>query len=115
MNKKLYPVAVAVLLSGGCGGGGGCPDIYIPVYEVNVYDSVSGDLICYQGISTKPNLESCNINIDYSEDRKSADIDVSLSGYISQTQEAVNNQTWRGGCWDSPEYTTVVDFYLIPE
>jgi hypothetical protein len=27
----------------------------------------------------------------------------------------VENQTWRSGCWDDPEYTTSMDIYLTPE
>lgn len=114
MNIKRYSVVAASLLFSGCGGGG-CPAIYIPVYEVNVYDSVSGSLICYEGISTEPGLENCDINFDYSGDGEAADISVSLSGYVTETLYMVENQSWRPGCWDNPEYTTSVDIYLAPE
>lgn len=114
MKTKLCSTAVVSLLLSGCGGGG-CPPIYVPVYEVNVYDSMSGDLICYEGISTKPDLENCDIRFDYSEDGDAADISVSLSGYATATLSMVENQTWRSGCWDNPEYTTSVDIYLTPD
>ena len=115
MNSKFCSIAVASLLFGGCGGSGGCPPIYVPIYEVNVYDLGTGELLCYEGTSSKPNLENCEIGFDYSEDGEAADITVSLQGYITQTLTMVENETWRSSCWDNPEYTTSVDIYLTPE
>lgn len=113
-KTKLYLTTLLGLPLIGCGGTGGCPAIYIPVYEVNVYDISSGELICYEGLLSKPNLENCEINFDYSEDGETADITVGLSGYTTETLYRVENQTWRSGCFDSPEYTTSVDVYLTP-
>lgn len=116
MNSKLCSIVIASLLFSGCGGSvGGCPAIFIPIYEVNVYDIATGELICSEGLSSNPNLENCEISFDYSEDGEAADITVNLQGYTTETLNMVENQTWRSGCWDSPEYTTSVDIYLTPE
>jgi hypothetical protein len=89
--------------------------IYVPIYEVSVYDSVSGSLICHHGISGNLGVESCDISFEYSEDGQAADISVSLPGYATETLHTVKNQTWRTGCWDNPEYTTSVDIDLTPD
>lgn len=114
-KTKLYLTALLSLVFSGCGGTGGCPAIYIPVYEVSVYDISSGELICYEGGSSKPNLENCEISFEYSEDGEAADITVSLPGYTTETLYQAENQTWRSGCWDNPDHTTSVDIYLTPE
>lgn len=111
MNFKLACVPLVVMLLAGCEGAT-CPAIAVPVYEVNVYDAVSGELICYEGMGSMPASHTCEISYDYSEDGESADITVSLTGFASETLVSVANETWRSGCWDNPDYTTTVDFYL---
>jgi hypothetical protein len=113
MKVQLASIAFATLIFSGCGGGG-CPTIYIPVYEINVYDSVSGTLICHEGLGTMPDVQDCEIAYSYTEDGLAADITVALPGYSTETAYSVENQTWRSGCWDNPEYTTSKDIYLTP-
>lgn len=102
--KTRLSAALVVLALEGCGGSGGCPDIYIPIYDVNVYDSVTGELICQDGFTPTP--DKCEITYDFSQNGRSADITAQAPGYQSKALKAVENQTWRSGCWDNPNYTT---------
>lgn len=85
----------------------------MPVYEVNVYDFVIGELICYDEMGWAPSASGCEITYTYSEDGTSADITVSFPGYNTVTAYSVKNQSGRPGCFDNPAYT-VQDIRLLP-
>ncbi|HEY7773739.1 MAG TPA: hypothetical protein VIC26_11195 [Marinagarivorans sp.] len=106
------PFVLSVLV--GCEGGA-CPAVAIPVYEVSVYDAVSGELICYDGLDARPDLRDCEITYVYTENGQAADITVSLSGYTTEVLGAIDNETGRLGCWDNPDYITPVEVYLYVE
>lgn len=112
MKIKLGLIAFLGFLMSGCSEE--CPAVYIPVYEISVYDMATGSLICSEGLETWPDLEECDISYQYTEQGDSADITVSLDGYETKTVYSVDNQTWLPGCWDNPENITSVDVYLTP-
>lgn len=113
MYKSSLLVLAATFGITGCDGGA-CPAIAIPVYNIIVYDSVSGDLLCQYHWGGEDH--ECEITITYPEnDRSMADISVSLDGYASQTKNDIANLSERYRCFDQPSYTTEVEFFLTTE
>lgn len=111
MQIKITIITLFFLAMSGCGGGG-CPAVFIPVYEVNVYDSISGELLCtdLRGLSS---TGECEISYTVPEGQTgTADISVELQGYESQVMEGVENQAGQHVCFDSWDYTASVDVFL---
>ena len=105
---------LGILISlAGCGAGG-CPDIYIPLYEVTVYDGISGNLLCKGAMGVRETGD-CEIAYEFSETSNSADIIVSLEGYITFKNEGVENEAALHACFSQPEYTTQVEVWLERE
>lgn len=113
MYKSIALALTSALSLMGCDGAI-CPTIAIPLYNITVYDSVTGDLLCqYQWGNEDHN---CEITFTYPEnDTTMADISVTLEGYSSQTKEDVANNSGKYRCFDQPSYTTDVEFYLEPQ
>jgi hypothetical protein len=116
--KRLLNLSVTTCISVlvGCQGDF-CPAVFIPIYEVNVFDNATGKLLCQE----QPGLGSvkgkCVVTYVHHTNRtgNTADISVSLDGYIAQTKWAVPNQSNQHSCFDQPSYTTKVEYFLIPQ
>ena len=111
-KSSLLALAASISLMG-CDGAV-CPTVAIPVYDITVYDSVTGDTLCrYQWGGED---HDCEVMISYHDnDRSMADITVTLAGYNSQIQENVANLSTKYICFDQYSYTTDVEFYLNPQ
>lgn len=108
-KSNLLALAISCSLLG-CDGDT-CPTIAIPVYNITVYDSVTGKLLCQQQWGNEDH--DCDITVTFSEsDVAIADIVVSLVGYSPETRENVPNNRGKYRCFDQPSYTTNVDFHL---
>lgn len=113
MYKSSLLVLAATFGITGCDGGA-CPPIAIPVYNITVYDSVSGDLLCQQQWGNEDH--NCDITVTYSQsDVSVADISVAHDGYVTQARENVANNRGKYRCFDQPSYTTEVEFFLTTE
>lgn len=111
-KSSLLALAASISLMG-CDGAA-CPTVAIPVYDIKVYDSTTGDMLCRYHWGAEQ--DDCEVTISYPEnDRSMADITVTLAGYTSQTQENVANLSTKYMCFDQHSYTTDVEFYLSSE
>lgn len=111
MGIKITTLTLALLAMSGCGGRS-CPTVFIPVYEVNVYDSISGELLCTDQRHLNSTGE-CQITYTVPEGQTGvADITVALQGYERKVIEAVENQAGQHVCFDSWDYMTKVDVFL---
>lgn len=98
----------------GCDGGI-CPTIFIPTYEINVYDVHTDELLCTERLGLSYANNNCDINVEYVEgDNTLANITVILEGYKTQTLTNVPNETGKHQCFDRPAYTKQVEVLLEP-
>ncbi len=112
-SPKLLILPLSLWIAG-CDGGV-CPAIFIPTYEINVYDLNSDELLCTERLGLSSANNNCDINVEYVEgDNTLANITVTLEGYKTQTISNAPNQTGRHQCFDQPTYTKQVDVLLEP-
>lgn len=91
---------------------------YTPLYHVSVFDSRSNELKCvFKDEMRYWDTNECTIKFTfYPENELLADIHVSMPGYQSETQYGVFNRYDVNPCGsDFEEFTTEVEFRLVPE